>query len=152
MWYWLTQGGGRPATEQLAAMLAWPRSLAWQPLHGLVWALLSMMIAGGIGWATRIVFTLILGKEALGLGDVHIMWAAGAVVGWGVVVLGFFAGAFLAVIGMILLLGFKRSRAIPFGPWLALGILLIVLARDPVLRWLQPALEAGRELLTRLTA
>jgi prepilin signal peptidase PulO-like enzyme (type II secretory pathway) len=151
MWFWLTRGGGQPATEQLAAMLAWPRSLWWQPLHGLVWALLSMMIAGGIGWATRIVFTLVLGKEALGLGDVHLMWAAGAVVGWGVVVLGFFAGAFLAVIGMILLLGFKRSRAIPFGPWLALGVLLIVLARDPVLRWLQPALEAGHELLTHLT-
>jgi prepilin signal peptidase PulO-like enzyme (type II secretory pathway) len=152
MWYWLTRGGGQPATEQLAAMLAWPRGLPWQPLHGLAWALLSMLIAGGIGWATRIVFTLILGKEALGLGDVHIMWAAGAVVGWGVVGLGFFAGAFLAVAGMILMLGFKRSRAIPFGPWLALGLLLIVLAREPVIRWLEPALEAGRELLTHVSS
>ena len=130
-------------------MVAWPGSGAWQPVRGLLWTVLAMLVAGGIGWAVRIVFTLALGKEALGLGDVHIMWASAAVVGWVIVVLGFFAGATLAVVGMILLLGFKRSRAIPFGPWLALGVLLAVLAREPILLRLQPALEALGDLLTR---
>ena len=150
-WWWLSRGQGHRAAEVLAAMLAWPGTTAWQPLRGLLWVILAMLVAGGIGWAVRIFFTLVLGKEALGLGDVHIMWAAAAVVGWAVVVLGFFAAAFLAVTGMILLLGFKRSRAIPFGPWLALGLLLVVLGREPILTWLRPAIEAFAELLTRTT-
>ena len=148
-WWWLTRGGEQQAGQTLARVVAWPGSGAWQPVRGLLWTVLAMLVAGGIGWAVRIVFTLALGKEALGLGDVHIMWATAAVVGWVIVVLGFFAGATLAVVGMILLLGFKRSRAIPFGPWLALGVLLAVLAREPILLRLQPALEALGDLLTR---
>jgi leader peptidase (prepilin peptidase)/N-methyltransferase len=107
-----------------------------------------MLVAGGIAWGVRIIFTLILGKEALGFGDVHILAAAGAVTGWVVVLLGFFVAAFLAVIGIVLLLAFKRSRAIPFGPWLALGILAASLALDPLLRFLSPAIRGWDRLLT----
>jgi len=148
-WWWLTRGGDQQAGQTLARVVAWPGSGAWQPVQGLLWTVLAMLVAGGVGWAVRIFFTLVLGKEALGLGDVHIMWASAAVVGWVIVVLGFFGGAFLAVVGMLLLVGFKRSRAIPFGPWLALGVLLAVLAREPILLRFQPAIEALGDLLTR---
>jgi prepilin signal peptidase PulO-like enzyme (type II secretory pathway) len=147
-WWWMTRGGGEAAAEVLLRILAWPASSSWRPAQGFLSALVSMLVAGGIGWGVRIVFTSILGKEAFGLGDVHIMWASGAVVGWAVVVLGFFAGAFLAMAGMALLLGFKRSRAIPFGPWLALGMLAVTLWRKAILVHLGPAGDALRELLT----
>jgi prepilin signal peptidase PulO-like enzyme (type II secretory pathway) len=131
----------------------WERWLAFEvlgraPLAGLTEALRALLIAGGIAWTIRIGFTLVLGKEALGFGDVHILAAAGAVTGWVVVALGFFAAALLAVIGVVLLLAFKRSRAIPFGPWLALGILLTTITLDRALEFLRPAVQAWRQLLT----
>ena len=148
-WWWLSSAGAERAAGVVARVLEWPASSSWHPARNLVWAACSMLIGGAIGWGVRIFFTLLLGKEALGLGDVHVMWAAAAVTGWVVVVLGFFAAAFLAVLGMILLLGFKRSRAIPFGPWLALGILALVLGLDPILGYFRPATTALTELLTR---
>ena len=40
--------------------------------------LLGYLIGGGIVWAVRILGSLAFGKEAMGLGDVHLMAAVGA--------------------------------------------------------------------------
>ena len=84
------------------------------------------MIGGGIGWAVRIVFTLVFGKEAFGLGDIHMMAAAGCVAGWPVVLLGFIVTVFVALAAWFINLPFKRTRAIPLVPWLALGYFIVV--------------------------
>ena len=73
------------------------------------------------------------GKEALGIGDIHLMAAAGCVAGWPVAVLGFFLTCFLALVGWVLTLPFKRSRALPLGPWLSLSFLAVVVFYEPVL-------------------
>lgn len=109
----------------------------WRPLAGLARGLWGALIAGALGWGVRIIFTLLLGKEAFGLGDVYIMAAAGAVAGWGVVCVGFFFAAFLALAGVILLIVVKRSRAIPFGPWLSLGIVATLISYGFVRNYLE---------------
>jgi len=38
----------------------------------------------------------------------------------------------------------KRHRTLPFGPWLALGIVLAALVRDPLVDHLRPGLEGLR--------
>ena len=105
----------------------------WAPLMGFATAATGYVIAGAFGWAIRIVFTLGFGKEALGIGDIHLMAAAGCVAGWPVAVLGFFLTCFLALVGWVLTLPFKRSRALPLGPWLSLSFLAVVVFYEPVL-------------------
>ncbi|MBN1342803.1 MAG: prepilin peptidase [Phycisphaerae bacterium] len=113
--------------------LAWPPfGGSWRPVLGVTTALAGAIVAGAIGWGVRIVFTLALGKEAFGMGDVHLMAAAGAVAGWGVVAAGFFLACPLAVAAVIIWLLRKRSRAVWFGPWLSLGVLVAMVLYAPI--------------------
>jgi prepilin signal peptidase PulO-like enzyme (type II secretory pathway) len=63
------------------------------------------------------------------------MAAAGCVAGWPIVVLGFFLTCGLAMIGWTACLPFKRSRAIPLGPWLSLSFLIVVIFYEPIVHW-----------------
>jgi prepilin signal peptidase PulO-like enzyme (type II secretory pathway) len=107
----------------------------WNPLLGLATAASGYVIAGGVGWAVRIGFTLVFGKEAFGTGDIHLMAAAGCVAGWPVVVLGFFLTCVLASVGWLVALPFKRTRAVPLGPWLSLSFLAVVVFYDSIIEW-----------------
>ena len=104
----------------------WSPHGSWRPVAGLATAASGYVIGGALGWAVRIVFTLVLGREAFGTGDIHLMAAAGCVAGWPVVVIGFVLTSFLAVVGWLVTLPFKRTRAIPLVPWLSLAFLLVV--------------------------
>lgn len=117
-----------------ASALGWaPTSGEWRPVCGLATAAAGYVIGGGIGWAVRIVFTLAFGKEAFGLGDIHMMAAAGCVAGWPIVLLGFIVTVFVAMAAWLLSLPFKRTRAIPLVPWLALGYLIVVVHYERIL-------------------
>ncbi len=107
----------------------------WTPLLGLATAASGYIIAGAIGYAVRIVFTLAFGKEAFGSGDIHLMAATGCVAGWPVVALGFLLTCGLAMIGWLLSLPFKRTRALSLGPWLTLSFLVVVLFYDSIVKW-----------------
>ncbi len=139
---WLVLINYSPAAERTCqAILHWQPVEGWQPLWGLSTALAGWIVGGVIGWATRILFTLLFGKEALGMGDVHILAAAGAVAGWPVSFLGFFLAAPLSLLAMLVIRLRRQSRALPFGPWLGLGFLLAAVFADRILvylgiRWL----------------
>lgn len=102
---------------------------------------LGFLIGGGLVWAVRIFGSLAFGKEAMGLGDVHLMAAVGACLGWVDAVLGFFAATFVGLLWAILsqLGGGRFKRAMPFGPYLAVGTLLVVFCK--------PMFEKGLSLL-----
>lgn len=93
--------------------------------------LLGYLVGGAVVWAVRIVGTLAFGKEALGLGDVHMMAAVGACLGWIDATLAFFAGAFVGIYLTIqgLLRSGQAARALPFVPALATGTLLVILLK-----------------------
>ena len=91
-------------------------------------------------WFTRILGTLGFGKEAMGLGDVHLMGAVGAVCGWEVAVLAFFIAPFLGVMHTLLVVGFGRllrvrGRHIPYGPHLAAATLIVMIFREPLIEY-----------------
>ena len=100
-----------------------------------------------------------LGKEALGLGDADLMMMAGAFVGWQVVVVSFFIGAMVSLAAVILSLPFggmkaleEGGRIIPFGPGLAIGVMITLLAWPRLGPALQPflfddTLDPGRRWL-----
>jgi leader peptidase (prepilin peptidase)/N-methyltransferase len=120
----------------LEAAIAEP--LAVRVLGGV---LLGYLIGGGLVWATRVLGTLGFGKEAMGLGDVHLLAAIGAVVGGIDAVFVFFIAPFVGI--AVTLLGTlasrlkkKTPRVIPFGPSLAAAALVMLLFRDALLHWL----------------
>lgn len=96
--------------------------------------LMGYLIGGGIVWAVRIGGSLAFGKEAMGLGDVHLMAGVGACVGWIDAALAF---PLAAVVGLYWLVvakigGGGEGRAMPFGPYLAGATVLVVFGKPLV--------------------
>lgn len=132
---WLS--GSSDSHSHASRALHWQPVGQWQPLWGLATGLAGWVIGGAIGWLSRIFFTLAFGKEALGMGDVHIMAAAGAVAGWPVVFIGFFLAAPLALLGLVAIAIRRQARALPYGPWLALGFFIALIFQDRILKYLR---------------
>lgn len=136
LWFVLSGGDRVDSVSKALHLTFHVRGVAlletWQPLQGLATAGAGYIIGGALGWVVRIGFTLLRGKEALGSGDIHMMAAAGAVAGWPVALLGFIVACGAALIGWTAALPFKRSNALPLGPWLALGFLVLVLFYQPI--------------------
>jgi len=114
------------------ALYAGPESHAaplW--LVALGGVLMGYLIGGGVVWAVRIFGSLAFGKEAMGLGDVHMMAAVGACLGWIDPTIAFFLAAFVGVGYAILAKMFsgKLSRTMPYGPFLAVATLLVIFAK-----------------------
>jgi len=114
----------------------WVSFSARPAISGLLGSIWGWFIAGGIVWATRILGTLGFGKEAMGLGDVHLMAAAGAVTGPVPAAAAFFIAPFFGLVWGGYSMIFKKSRQIPYGPFLSLAVLLVIILHDKVLAYL----------------
>jgi len=97
---------------------------------GLLGSLWGYFVGCGIVWGIRIFGTLGFGKEAMGLGDVHLMGAAGAVIGPFYVVIAFFVAPFFGLAWAGFQMFFKKIRQIPYGPFLSLGIFVVIILHD----------------------
>jgi leader peptidase (prepilin peptidase)/N-methyltransferase len=96
-------------------------------------SVLSALGAGGVFWVIAWVY-----PQGMGLGDVKLVAAMGAFLGFPsiflAVFLGSFGGAFLGI--LLILVGRKRFRQqIPFGPYLALGAILTLFWGTQILDW-----------------
>jgi len=100
---------------------------------GFLGSLWGYFIGAAVVWITRIAGTLVFGREAMGLGDVHLMGAGGAVVGPFVVVAAFFIAPFFGLVWAGVQMFFKKTRQIPYGPFLSLGILTAMILHDRIL-------------------
>jgi leader peptidase (prepilin peptidase)/N-methyltransferase len=106
-------------------------------LDVLAGVLLGYLIGGGAVWAVRILGSLLFGREAMGLGDVHLMAAVGACLGWIDSTLAFFGAAFVGLLWWALGLIFRgvSARAMPYGPFLAVSTLLVIFLKHPLERF-----------------
>lgn len=88
---------------------------------------LGYLVGGGLIWGVRIFGTLAFNKEAMGLGDVHLLAAVGVCLGWIDAVGAFFAAVVIGAVWGLLgsVIGGTFKRMLPFGPFLALGTLLV---------------------------
>jgi len=116
-----------------------------QVLQSLGGAALGYFTGAGIMWFVRIVATSLKGIEAMGMGDVHLLGAAGATLGWIDPIAAFFIAPFsgLAWVALSGIWGAVRKpttrREIPYGPHLALAVVAVVLLRPALI-------DAGRLL------
>ncbi len=95
---------------------------------------MGYLAGGGLVWAIRILGTLGFGREAMGMGDVHLLAAVGAVVGGIDVIFIFFLAPFFGLLWAIASMGaaslLKTSRReLPYGPHLALAAALVIAFR-----------------------
>jgi prepilin signal peptidase PulO-like enzyme (type II secretory pathway) len=111
-------------------------------LVGLQSAVVGYLVGGAWIWGMRILGTLGFGKEAMGLGDVHILAAVGAVCGWITPSLVFFAAPIIALLWALHLLASGRQRELPYGPWLAVASLVVILFYDGIMEFLAPSFAA----------
>jgi leader peptidase (prepilin peptidase)/N-methyltransferase len=133
-----------------AGLYPWP---VWDPLPSWLpersWRLgLATGLAGAIAGmvvlrAVRFLFGLGRGIEGLGVGDADLMMMAGSFVGWQPVVMSFLIATFPALLlGMLQLLR-KGDQALPFGPPLALGVLLTLFLWPAIGGYIQPIVFEG---------
>ncbi len=97
---------------------------------------------GGLGYAGFLVvillfYELVVRKEGMGMGDVKLAVLLGMWVGWIHLILVTYALIFACVIGVvvgvIVLIARRESRAFPFGPWLAIGAIIAIVRSDAIL-------------------
>jgi leader peptidase (prepilin peptidase) / N-methyltransferase len=106
-----------------AAAIVLVAQIALFPGQALEWALAALLAA------LVLMIPQLLGRAWMGMGDVKLALLLGAALGWGVV--GAVLMAFLCVFPVALLLLIRdgmgaRRATIPFGPFLALGALIVL--------------------------
>ncbi|MBL7106951.1 MAG: prepilin peptidase [Phycisphaerae bacterium] len=105
-------------------------------ISGFFGSLFGYFVGCAVVWATRILGTFAFGKEAMGLGDVHLMGAAGAVIGPVFVTAAFFIAPFFGLLWAGIQMFSKKTRQIPYGPFLSLGVLIVIIFHDWILAYL----------------
>jgi leader peptidase (prepilin peptidase)/N-methyltransferase len=105
-------------------------------IAGLLGSLWGYFVGCGAVWFARILGTLGFGKEAMGLGDVHLLGAAGTVTGANLIIVAFFIAPFFGLAWAGLKTFFKKTRQIPYGPFLSLGVLTVIIFHDKILDYL----------------
>ena len=115
----------------LAGMPLWVVSLAG--------ALIGALIGGGSLWLMGWTWEKLRGIEAMGLGDVKMMFMVGAYLGWRLTILTIFVGVLGGSIIGILLMARQRERnmqmLLPFGVFLGLGAIAALLFGAPLVEW-----------------
>lgn len=102
--------------------------------HGLAVSLAGLIVGGGTVWIVRLVARLAMGREAMGFGDVVLMAMVGSFIGWQPVIVVFFIAPVLALVATAAMRTFQIGREIPYGPYLSLATLTVLLGW----RWIWP--------------
>src|SRR5215470_3019077 len=115
----------------LAGMPLWVVSLAG--------ALIGALIGGGSLWLMGWTWEKLRGIEAMGLGDVKMMFMVGGYLGWRLTIITIFLGVFSgSVIGILLMAraGKKDMQMLlPFGVFLGIGAIAALLFGSQVAEW-----------------
>jgi leader peptidase (prepilin peptidase)/N-methyltransferase len=131
---------GRSAFDDLISLAHVP-SLSGLPVWAvsLIGALLGALAGGGSLWLMGWLWEKLRGVEAMGLGDVKMMFMVGAYLGWRLTVLTIFLGVVTASLTGILLMLKRGERnmqmLLPFGIFLGIGSILALLVGARIISW-----------------
>ncbi|HHU15034.1 MAG: prepilin peptidase [Kiritimatiellae bacterium] len=121
-----------PDSVTIGGMVVGPLLSALVPaLHGqTVWwqglrcSVTGLAVGFGLLYAVGWLGTRAFKKEAMGFGDVKLLGAIGAFLGWKAVLFTIFASSLLGSVAGLLLIAFggvKMQSRIPFGPYISMG-------------------------------
>ncbi|MBI1900175.1 MAG: prepilin peptidase [Planctomycetia bacterium] len=116
---------GMAGTAAIAAAWQWAGGIHWQ---GLLCSLVGLACGCYVIWMVRLVAGVVMGREAMGFGDVTLVAMIGAFLGWQTCPIVFFIGPFFGLAAAVLQLVLKRNLldAIPYGPFLCLGASAVI--------------------------
>jgi leader peptidase (prepilin peptidase)/N-methyltransferase len=118
----------------LTSITGWP---VWAV--SLAGAVLGALVGGGSLWLVGKLWKVLRGIDAMGLGDVKMMFAVGALLGWRLTLLTIFLGAMTGALAGIGLMIAKRERnlqtLIPFGIFLGIGSMISLLFGESIISW-----------------
>lgn len=133
---------GAPAEERVPEWIdAHPH---W---HGLAVALAGAIVGGGVTLMVRVVGRWILKKEAMGDGDVVLMAVIGSFLGWQASLIVFAIAPVCALIVVVVQRLWRSQSVIPYGPYLSLATLVVLLNWQSLWQRTQQYFVAGRALL-----
>ena len=118
-------------------------------LNGFLGALFGALVGAGWVWVTRILGSLGFGREAMGMGDVHLMFGVGAILGAGVASVAVFLAPLPGLLIHVYLLFVDPKRAVPFGPYLSMGAAIALFVYCPIDAWLGGGVAGLSELVRR---
>jgi leader peptidase (prepilin peptidase) / N-methyltransferase len=130
---------GRPYFDDLPSLMH--GALADVPIWvvSLVGAAIGALIGGGSLWLMGWTWEKLRGIEAMGLGDVKMMFMVGSYVGWRLTILTIFVGVLTgSIIGIVLMSrqGKKSMQMLlPFGVFLGLGAIAALLVGSKIVTW-----------------
>ena len=102
------------------------------PLHSLI----GMLAGGGLMYGIAVVGDAVYKRETMGGGDIKLAAAIGAFVGWRILLVALFASFVLGAIGGVVYIGLGgREKTVPFGPFLAAGAVLALIAGQGIWTW-----------------
>jgi leader peptidase (prepilin peptidase)/N-methyltransferase len=107
-------------------------SVGWQD------SLIGLLAGGGGLFLVALLYEFITRREGMGMGDVKLIAAIGAFLGWKAVLFTIFLSAVAgSVVGVLLLRVLRRGRnyEIPYGPFLAFGAALYVFRGPEIVSW-----------------
>jgi leader peptidase (prepilin peptidase)/N-methyltransferase len=113
---------------------------------------LGALVVAFVVLVTRILGTLGFGRVAMGLGDVHLMFGVGAIIGAGAATVAFYLAPFFGIVLAIYMLLTGTRRELPYGPYLSLATAFGLLFYCEIARYLSPGMQGlvivVRNLLT----
>jgi leader peptidase (prepilin peptidase) / N-methyltransferase len=102
-------------------------------------AVIGALVGGGSLWLMGWIWEKLRGVEAMGLGDVKMMFMVGAYLGWRLTIFTIFIGVLTGSIVGVLLMARQRERnmqmLLPFGIFLGLGAIASVLFGSQIVGW-----------------
>ena len=115
----------------LAGMPVWAASLTG--------VLIGALVGGGSLWLMGWTWEKLRGIEAMGLGDVKMMFMVGAYLGWRLTILNIFLGVFSGSLIGIALMARQGQRnmqmLLPFGVFLGIGAIAALLFGSEIVDW-----------------
>ena len=101
-------------------------------------SVVGLLVGGGILYFMAWISPYLFGKEGMGGGDIKLLAMIGAFLGWKPAILTIFFGGLLGAVVGVTLMGVRvitREAYLPFGPFLSLGAVVVILYGQEILTW-----------------